>query len=158
MPMLKIIAAIDEKRGIARHGSVPWYLPLDLKYFKRMTISGEVIMGRMTHESIGRPLSGRENIIITSSKRLQGVTLYKNLQAALDDYPDAWIIGGERIFYESIDRASELYLTHIDKDFNCDRFFPEYEDDFRLFERSKVYDENGLKYYFAKYERMRPSK
>lgn len=153
--MLKAIAAVDEKMGISKNGKIPWDIPSDGRYFHDKTKNGSVIMGRKTYEYIGGALAKRENIVISSSlKEMKGVRVFSNLEDAIKKYPGAWIIGGERIYKESIQKVDKLYLTRIIKDFDCDRYFPAIPHSFRLTYRSSLRQENGLDYYFEEYERI----
>ncbi|HYM65283.1 MAG TPA: dihydrofolate reductase [Candidatus Sulfotelmatobacter sp.] len=148
--MINIIAALDEKRGIGKIGKLPWHLPEDLKHFKELTSGHTVIMGRKTFESIGRPLSDRENIVVTQNPQFQaeGATVVHTLGEALDGAKgDVFIIGGGQVFYETLQRADKLYLTLVEGDFGCDTFFPDYSS----FTNEKFIgagEENGIKYKF----------
>ncbi|MDR7343284.1 dihydrofolate reductase [Pantoea alhagi] len=113
---------------------MPWDLPADLAWFKRNTLNKPVIMGRLTWESIGRPLPGRHNIVVSSqpAKNSDNVTWVTSLEAALaaaGDVEEIMVIGGGRIYEQMLDRADRIYLTHIDAEVEGDTHFPDYEPD-----------------------------
>ena len=131
---LTIIVATDRERGIGIENRLPWRLPEDLAHFKRTTIGHPVIMGRKTFESIGRPLPGRRNIVITRNPawRHAGVDTVASPEAALallstaptDTPAEAFLIGGADIYRQALHLCSQLIVTEIDKVFDCDTFFP----------------------------------
>ncbi|MGE7093583.1 dihydrofolate reductase [Lysinibacillus sp. NPDC048646] len=134
--MISLIVAHDENYVIGYENGMPWHLPGDLQYFKEKTMGKPMIMGRKTFESIGRPLPGRRNIVITrdESYHADGIEAVTSLEAALDlagGVPEIMIIGGEQIFRLSMDIADRLYITKINHAFNGDTFFPKYEEDFK---------------------------
>ena len=126
---LSIVVAMDANRGIGIDNKLPWHLPEDLAHFKRVTLGHPIIMGRKTFESIGRPLPGRRNIVVTRSRewRHDGVETAGSLEeaVALVVNESASIIGGAQIFAEAMRVADRLIVTHIDKVCRCDTFFPE---------------------------------
>jgi dihydrofolate reductase len=125
---LCIIVATDRQNGIGINDTLPWHLPEDLAHFKRATLGHPVIMGRKTFDSIGRALPGRRNIIVTRNRdwRYAGVETASSLQEAvtLTAGADTFIIGGARIYAESLPLATRLIVTEIAKSFDCDAFFP----------------------------------
>lgn len=160
--MIRLIAAIDRKRGIAKGGRMPWRLPEDERYFTRMTKThgGNVLSGGVTFREGygGKPLTGRHNYILTRRPDpIPGATVVHDLPALLEEFKDKdlWVAGGSEVYAEIMKagKADELYLTVIDADFDCDRFFPEYEQDFKLAEESPSREENGLKFRYARYVR-----
>jgi dihydrofolate reductase len=126
---LSIVVAMDANRGIGIDNKLPWHLPEDLAHFKRVTLGHPIIMGRKTFESIGRPLPGRRNIVVTRSRewRHDGVETAGSLEeaVALVGNGSASIVGGAQIFAEAMRVADRLIVTHIDKVCRCDTFFPE---------------------------------
>ena len=128
MTQLTLVVAIDAQRGIGVDNKLPWHLPEDLAHFKRVTLGQPIIMGRKTFDSIGRPLPGRRNIVVTRNAgwRHDGVDAVTSLQAALALVKDepASIIGGAQIFSASMDIAERMIVTEIDHAFDCDTFFP----------------------------------
>ncbi len=118
--MIALIAAISENNCIGKSGTLPWYIPEDLKRFKKITTGHTVLMGRKTWESIPekfRPLPDRKNIVITRNTTYpvpRGVVLYHSVEDALKhEQGDIMVIGGAEIYAQSIDRADTLYITHI---------------------------------------------
>jgi dihydrofolate reductase len=128
---ISIIAALARNRTIGRGNAMPWRLPEDLKRFKRLTMGHAVIMGRKTFESIGTPLTGRNNIVITRSGDWSqaGCVVVNSLEAALAAIPgtEGFVIGGAQIYALAMPLARRLYLTEIDRDFEGDAFFPEFD-------------------------------
>jgi dihydrofolate reductase len=158
--MIRLIAAIDKKRGIAKNGRIPWKIPEDEQYFTDQTklYGGHVLSGAATFKTYHGPLSDRHNYILTHSPApIEGATVVNDLTVFLNEFQnkDLWVAGGAAVFDEVIkaDAADELYLTHIDADFECDRFFPEYKGKFKLIEQSESREQNGLHFYYAHYSR-----
>lgn len=111
-----IIVAAAENGAIGLRGAMPWHLPADLKYFKSVTVGHNVIMGRRTFGSIGRPLPGRRNLVISRRHDLQieGCEVFPSLEAALEAADEgAFVIGGAQVYQQAWDRASRLYLTRV---------------------------------------------
>jgi len=131
MSQINIIVAMDAQRGIGINNTLPWRLPEDLAHFKRLTTGHPIIMGRKTFESIGRPLPGRRNIVITRNPdwRHEGVETVGLIEAAvaLVDDATAFIIGGAEIYQQSLPLANQLIITEIQKTFACDAFFPAFD-------------------------------
>ena len=132
--MISLIAALAADRVIGMENAMPWDLPADLAWFKRNTLNKPVIMGRLTWESIGRPLPGRHNIVVSSrpGQNVDGVTWVTSLEQALaaaGDVEEIMVIGGGRIYEQMLDRADRIYLTHIDAEVEGDTHFPDYEPD-----------------------------
>lgn len=159
VPHLTIVVAMDAQRGIGVNNQLPWRLPEDLAHFKRTTMLHPIIMGRKTFDSIGRPLPNRRNIVITRNRdwKHEGVEAVGSLQEALDlvrDVP-ACIIGGAQIFNEALPLTDRLVVTHIDKVFECDTFFPEIDPaQWKEVTRETHHSEsNGCDYAFVTYER-----
>lgn len=128
MGTLSLIAAIDENRGLGKSNQLLCHLPADLKHFKTLTLGKPVIMGRKTFESIGRPLPGRLNIVLSRKPHsIEGVTVVPSLDEALiltANTPQTMVIGGAQIFQEALPKAQALYLTIIHHQFDADVFFP----------------------------------
>lgn len=156
---LSIIVATDSDNGIGIHNTLPWRLPEDLAHFKRTTSGYPIIMGRKTFDSIGRPLPGRRNIVITRNPvwAHAGVDMVSSLQeaAALVAGGDAFIIGGAQIYAESLPMATRLIVTEIGKRFDCDAFFPAIDPNiWKETERERHHADNGeFDYAFVTYER-----
>ena len=128
MTRLTLVVAIDAQRGIGINNQLPWHLPEDLAHFKRVTLGRPIIMGRKTFDSIGRPLPGRRNIVVTRNAdwRHDGVEAVTSLEAAIALVGDeeASIIGGAQIFTAALDLADRMIVTEIARTFDCDTFFP----------------------------------
>ncbi len=135
---LSMIVAVAENGVIGRNNALPWYLPNDLKYFKQTTMGKPVIMGRKTYESIGKPLPGRTNIVITRQADYQpeGVKVVSSVEAArelaesvclIDGQEEAMIMGGAEIYALALPHTDRLYLTEVHADVEGDAFFPEYD-------------------------------
>jgi len=126
---ISLVVAMDANRGIGVDNQLPWHLPEDLAHFKRVTMGHPIVMGRKTFESIGRPLPGRRNIVVTRNRdwRHDGVETAGSLEeaVALVGAESASIIGGAQIFADAMAVADRLIVTHIDKVYRCDTFFPE---------------------------------
>jgi dihydrofolate reductase len=126
---LAIIAAIGKNRVIGKGGKLPWHISDDLKRFKRLTTGHTVLMGRRTWESLGRSLSNRRNVVITSTP-IPGAETYPTIDAALTALAaqeKVFVIGGAQIYAAVLDRADELYLTFVDQIVEGDAYFPPYE-------------------------------
>jgi dihydrofolate reductase len=121
--MIKMIAAVSKNGVIGQNNDIPWRgkYPEDFKFFRQMTTGGEVIFGRKTFESIGKPLPKRNNIVITRQEKIDGVTCFQSLDSwvrsramILEDVTvTKWICGGARLYQEGMEHASEIYLTLI---------------------------------------------
>lgn len=130
---VSIIAAISEQRGIGKNNQLLWHISEDLKRFKKLTLHHPVIMGRITFESIDKPLPERVNIVVTRDKDYQakGCLICYSLKQAVElakqkDQQEIFIIGGGQIYSQAIDIADKLYLTVIKGDYSADTFFPDY--------------------------------
>lgn len=130
--MLSLIVATAKNGVIGRDNQMPWHLPADLAYFKRVTSGHPVIMGRKTFESIGRPLPNRHNIVVTRNAnwRADGVSVATSLGAALEvaqrenKKAECFVIGGAQMYDEALPLASRIYLTEIDAAIDGDTRFP----------------------------------
>lgn len=133
----KAIAAMAENRVIGNKGHIPWNIPEDFQWVKQCTKGQAIAMGRKTYESIGRPLPGRTNIVISrSNPDIPGCVVLPSLDA-LGKYKtdhEIWIFGGAQIYAQAFARINELYLTIVKGDFEGDAFFPPFEDQFDLVE------------------------
>ncbi len=126
---LSIITAMDENRLVGDNNTLPWHLPADFAYFKRVTMNKPIIMGRKTFESIGRPLPGRRNIIISRDPdyHVDGCDTASSLESALEmvaDQTEAMLIGGANLYAQTIRLADTLYITEIHAKFKGDAWFP----------------------------------
>ncbi|WP_038173702.1 type 3 dihydrofolate reductase [Vibrio pacinii] len=133
--IISMIAAMAQDRVIGKDNQMPWHLPADFAWFKRCTMGKPVVMGRKTYQSIGRPLPGRQNIVISRDATLEidGVTTVTSIEQALlaaGDVEEVMIIGGGAIYQACLEQASKLYVTYIDAQIEGDTQFPEWGDEF----------------------------
>lgn len=162
--LISLIVAMAKNRVIGRGNQMPWHLPADLRHFKNVTFGKPVIMGRKTFESIGRPLPGRRNIVISHNSEWQadGVERVESLQAALERVnkeAEVMIIGGGQLYKEALPLADRLYLTQIELTVDdADTWFPDYS----VFHWEQVAEDkhqadekNPYAYCFATLERRR---
>lgn len=160
-----LIVAAARNNVIGRENQLPWHLPGDLKYFKAMTLGKPVVMGRKTHESIGRALPGRLNVVISRRETqsqdseirwVQGVE--EALKLARTEQPDAdevMVMGGAEIYEQSLPLADRVYLTRIDADIEGDAYFPALaSDQWRLVEEQPGAADAPIRHSFQQFERM----
>ena len=134
-PQLALIAALSSNGVIGRDNTMPWHLPADLKHFKRVTLGKPILMGRKTYESIGRPLPGRENIVISTNPGLEiaGCHTCTSLDTALtlahklNPQGRSMVIGGGQLYRLAMPLADRMYLTRVHAEIEGDTFFPEIE-------------------------------
>ena len=131
------VAAMSCNGVIGNKGQLPWHLSEDLKFFKKLTYGSPVIMGRKTYESIGRPLPGRKNIVISSNPNVEGnIETHQSIEDLIKAYKDSteslFIIGGAQIYSALLNWTKEIYLTYIYKEYSGDTYFPKIDNDFKL--------------------------
>ncbi len=129
---ISMIVAMDQKGVIGRGSELPWHLSTDLKNFKKITMDKPIIMGRKTHESIGKPLPGRRNIIVTRNNGYQseGCEVCHSLDEAIascQDDDEMVIIGGSELYREALEVVSRMYLTEVHADVDGDVYFPAFD-------------------------------
>ena len=162
-----LIAAMADNRVIGRDNQLPWHLPEDLKYFKKVTLGKPIVMGRKTYQSIGRPLPGRANIVLTrdTSFSAEGVSVYNTIDKALeaataiataDGVDEVMVIGGAELYQSLLSRADRLYLTRVHASVEGDAYFPEldwseWQQTFN--EQHTSTSEHILAYSFSRYQR-----
>ena len=137
---------MSENRVIGNANRIPWHLPEDFKWFKKMTAGQVIVMGRRTFESIGKPLPDRTTIILSRSQfQFPGVRTVASLDAILpeDESRDVFICGGAQIYEQALPLCSDLYLTVVKQTVEGDTFFPRFEDQFELSE--EIVDHPGFK-------------
>ncbi|WP_341502967.1 type 3 dihydrofolate reductase [Gallaecimonas sp. GXIMD4217] len=161
--ILSLVAAMAHDRIIGKDNQMPWHLPADLKHFKAVTLGKPVLMGRKTFASIGRPLPGRRNLVVSRQPDLhiEGVETFTSVEAALascSGVAEVMVIGGGQIYQQLLPRAQRLYLTLIDADLDGDTRFPDWQSagSWRELERSEHHadDRNGYNLTFITFERM----
>ncbi|MET0961618.1 MAG: dihydrofolate reductase [Noviherbaspirillum sp.] len=162
LPRTTLIVAMDRKRGIGIANQLPWRLPEDLAHFKRTTTGHAIVMGRKTYESVGRPLPGRRNIVVSRNPawRAEGVSVAATPQQACElarDETEVFIIGGAELFAQTLGLARRMIVTEIDGEFECDTFFPEISArDWTETARQACHSaSSGLGYSIVTYERAR---
>lgn len=129
---LSLIVAMAENRTIGLNKEMPWHLSADLKKFKKITMGHLIIMGRKTFESIGRPLPGRKNIIISRNSNYlrEGCEVFNSLDSALESCSkeeEVFVIGGATLYESILEKSDRLYITEIKKSFVGDTWFPEFD-------------------------------
>jgi dihydrofolate reductase len=166
MTTLTLIVARARNGVIGRNNQLPWRLPEDLAFFKRTTMGAPIVMGRKTHESIGRVLPGRRNIVVSrdAARRYDGCDTVTSLAAALelaaqDQAPEAFLIGGAQLYEDGLREAHKLIVTEIAEDFEGDTTFPapdllEWEEVAR--EAHRANPPNEFDYAFVTYRRKKP--
>lgn len=160
--IISFIVAVSQNHVIGKDNKMPWHLPADMQYFKRLTTGHHIIMGRGTYESLGRPLPGRTNIIVTRQQQYQapGCVVVGDLKTAFDyakekNETEAFVIGGGDIFKQSLVWADRIYLTKVFHNFEGDTFFSELNaDDWKMVseERHLPDEKNRYAYAFQQYE------
>ena len=163
--IISLVAAVDSKNGIGLNGKMPWgHIKEDMEFFRGLTTGSTVIMGRITFESLGnKPLPNRKNIVISSEANVAYYFKYDNLfyESSLENAllrllseNQIFIIGGESIYKKAIDYADRIFLTHIDKDYNCDRFFPNVDENIFRKEELKDFEYNSIDVKICQYTRI----
>ncbi len=151
---IAMIAAMANDRVIGKDNQMPWHLPEDLKHFKAMTLGKPIVMGRKTFESIGKPLPGRQNIVITrqADYQPQGVDVvgsFEEAKALVTDVEELVVIGGGQLYAQLIDVADRLYLTHINLNVEGDTHFPDYHHiSWSILDQQSHINDQGLEYKF----------
>jgi len=151
---IAMIAAMANNRVIGKDNKMPWHLPEDLKHFKAITLGKPIVMGRKTFESIGRPLPGRLNIVISrqESLKIEGVTCvtsFEDAKALVAGCEELVVIGGGQLYSSLLNEADKLYITEINLDVKGDTFFPPWNDgSWELLSKKTAINDKGLEYSF----------
>ncbi|MEK6322771.1 MAG: dihydrofolate reductase [Acidobacteriota bacterium] len=134
--IISMLVAMDEKRGIGKAGKLPWHLSSDLRRFRELTMGHHLIVGRKTFESIGKPLPGRQTIVVTrhANFKREGCFVARSAQDAIAlarerKETEVFVIGGAEIYARALDATDRVYLTQVHADVDADTFFPELEHD-----------------------------
>ncbi|MEM9916657.1 MAG: dihydrofolate reductase [Bacteroidota bacterium] len=163
--IVSLIVATAHNRVIGRDNGIPWYLPADLKYFKRTTLNHHIIMGRKCYESIGKPLPKRTNVIVTRNLFFAASgcsvvhSVEEGLKLALDNgEEEAFIIGGAQIYELAMPYVDKLYLTEVELEVEGDVFFPEldmseWKEDWQ--EAHQADGKNEFDYVFRRFSRVK---
>jgi len=131
----RAIAAMAENRVIGNQNTIPWHLPEDFKWFKKTTMGRTLLMGRKTFDSIGRPLPGRQTIILSRNQLSIPDTVTVNTIESIETVATSdtiWVTGGSEIYQLLLPKCTDLYLTRVHQKPEGDTFFPEFENDFEL--------------------------
>ena len=152
MPEIKLIAAIDDKRGIAIGQKLPWHLPTDQKYFQQKLKDGPVVMGWNTFAANSfKPYGNGPNTVIThrEMESAPGVWIVHDAHVYFENLQeDMWVVGGGKIFTEALPYATTLYITHVVGDYGADVFFPEFKSKFHRVDSNQPQTENGITFTF----------
>ncbi|MBP1962473.1 dihydrofolate reductase [Paenibacillus aceris] len=157
---ISFIFAMDRNRAIGVNNRLPWHLPGDLKFFKSVTMGHPILMGRKTYESIGKPLPGRRNIILTQNPEFQaeGCEVIHSVHEATEEFrnQELFVIGGAEIFRLFAQEVDRMYITFIEHEFEADTFMTELDlSDWTLIssEQGEQNEKNPYEYYFRIYQR-----
>lgn len=153
---MKLIAAMDEKRGIGKNGGLLCHLPSDLRYFKQVTLGRDVIMGRATLESFpgGRPLPGRRNIVLSKTLNRDDVLIVRSVDELMNiaGIDDAFVIGGGQVYSQLLPYCDTAYITQLEGNFGAEVFMPDIsEAGFVKTGSSDLKEENGVRFTFDVY-------
>ncbi len=177
---VNLIVALCKNNGIGNENNIPWKISSDLKKFKNYTSpkqnmqSSAIIMGKNTYNSIKKPLVNRDNLILSSTLIIDEVFDNKNIVKSfskveriedfvkLKNYDEVWIIGGSKIYdlflnsysNDGLLKPTNLYITYIDEDFECDTFFPNIDTNIYKFVSQETHDTNGKEYDYAILDRF----
>jgi dihydrofolate reductase len=158
--MLRLIAAIDSKSGIANDQGIPWQgkIPTDASYFRDKTTEGFIVMGFGTYKEFDRPVHERDNFVVArpeSGKLRPGFVGVSDVASFLEEHENelVWVIGGAALFAKTLAGADELYLTQLDRDFQCTKFFPTFSDAFERKSDDGPHVESGISFHFQVWQR-----
>ena len=160
--IISLIAALDKNYLIGSNNGMPWHLPADFKHFKEVTLGKPVIMGRKTFESIGRPLPGRKNIVVSRNKfTADGILSADSVEAAFQlagNVDEVMIIGGANFYKQLIEKADRMYLTHVNAECEGDAWFPKFDlSKWNMINQQQVSadDKNNYDFTIVQYERKK---
>lgn len=159
-PRIYLVAAVAANGVIGAGGRLPWHLPEDLKHFRELTLGHPAIMGRRTWESLGKPLPGRENIVVTRRRGYEapGASVARSLEAALalcQGEPVVFVIGGAELYAAALPLAHGIVMTEIHRDYEGDVRFPDWDRSrWRETQRKPHTSADGLRFDFVLYERI----
>nr|AIA14043.1 Dihydrofolate reductase [uncultured bacterium] len=164
--ILSAVVAVTEDNAIGKEGGIPWYLPADLAHMRDVTMGHPIIMGRKTHESIGRTLPGRTNIVISRNPAYQvfeGSLLVSSLEEALSKEDiqledEVFIFGGQEIYDQAMPQLQRIYLTRVHAKIPADKFFNYHPSQWQQIsiEEHKADDKNQYDYDFCVLEKIQP--
>ena len=156
--MIRFIAAIDSKRGVADDHGIPWQgkLPTDVRYYHEKIRGSLTLMGYGMYKELSRPLVNKTNHVASkqNTKLKEGFVLVEDAEAFLKNAnSDVWVLGGAALFTSTLHLADELYITQINADFSCTKFFPQYKSEFHKIEDGEPQTENGINFRFQIWSR-----
>ncbi|HSX44195.1 MAG TPA: dihydrofolate reductase [Candidatus Saccharimonadales bacterium] len=151
--MIRFIAAIDSKRGLANANGIPWQgkIPTDVAQFRQKTLHGNLMMGYGWYQEQKEPLPDRRNFVAFPDEEVMrpGFEQVKDARKFLQEFQeDIWVGGGALLFEDTLDLADELYITQLDQDFQCTKFFPEFHDKFELVSQTEPQTESDITFTF----------
>ena len=148
---MKAVAAMSLNRVIGRDGQIPWHLPEDFKWFKRLTTGQVVLMGRKTFASLGKPLPNRTNLVLSRrAGKIEGATVLHDLAALSANHfkpREIFVIGGAEIYAQLLPRCTDLYLTVVQREVAGDTFFPPFEESWELLDTPLRHEEFEVRHY-----------
>lgn len=157
---ISYIVAMDRNRVIGRENQLPWRLPADLKFFKNTTMGHTIVMGRKTYESIGKPLPGRTNVIMTQNRDYEapGCVIVHSIEELMDRYGDeeVFVTGGSELFRLFMPYVDKMYITRIEHEFEGNTVFPEFDEqqwEITWSEQGIKDEKNPYTYFFQKHEK-----
>jgi len=155
--MIRLIAAIDLMRGVADNNGIPWDLPSDHSYYVKKVAKGRVLMGYNTYEMHKAILHSKPEYVATSHSELlrDGFLAIHDTDTFLKENTLTWVLGGSKLFESTIDVADELYITQVNGDFKCTKFFPSFENKFVLISKSVIKKENGIEFQYQIWQNKR---
>jgi len=155
-PLISIIVAMDKNNLIGKMKKIPWFIPGELKRFRNITMNKPIVMGRKTHESIGKILDGRENIVLSQNKSYTktGIKVFHNFDEIITNYKNCkeiMVIGGSEVYKIALPFTNKLYITHINEVFEGDTWFPKLNfDDWNIIKSEDVFNNETQIQYSAK--------
>jgi len=150
--MINLIAAIDIRRGIANDEGIPWKLPRDSHYFRAQIKGSIVIMGKRVYDELVHPFEGCNNFVLTHQvdNLREGFSRANNLNSFIQEHSNEtiWVVGGALLYEQTLPFADQLYLTQLDTDFSCTKFFPIFSNNFILLSETPKQKENNISFSF----------
>ncbi|HUP26396.1 MAG TPA: dihydrofolate reductase [Candidatus Limnocylindrales bacterium] len=158
--MIRFIAALDSKRGIANEQGIPWQgkIPADVKYYHQKIKGAATIMGYGMYTELSKPLVNPTNFVASQRgvKLRDGFLLVEDATEFLQKtQEDVWVLGGAALFASTLDLADELYLTQLHADFDCTKFFPIFQPGFTLVQKGADLTQNGITFHFEVWKRIK---
>ena len=158
--MIRMIAAVDAQLGVANEYGIPWQgkIPMDTEYFQEQTAEGVIVMGYQTYKEFGQPLHDHLNFVVIrpdTGELREGFVGVLDPTQFFDERARelVWVIGGAGLFAASLERADQLFLTHLDADFHCTKFFPGFVDAFDLVSELGPHIQSDISFTFQTWRR-----